>query len=107
MLYSLIGRYLASKHSQVFERPLHERAGHLLAPVHKKVCIIERASLDIAGLRGGVDSLLIEPFSNKRLLGLAYLNGCRRDSAENQPCAAYDSIFRHIKRGRYAKDWEI
>src|SRR5512138_909009 len=101
------GKDLASKQSQVFKRLLHERAGHLLAPVHKKVSIVERASLDVARLSGGVNSLLIEPFSNERLLGLAYLNGSRCDSSEYQPGTAYGSVIRHIERDRHAKDWKI
>src|SRR5258705_13891248 len=92
---------------QLFERPLHEWSSHLFAPVHKKVCVVEWAGLQVARFRSRVDSLSIEPLSYEHLLHFAHFNGSRRNTAEDKLRAAHCSIIGDIESDRYPQHWEV
>ena len=71
---------------KVFKGAQYVGAGHLFSPVHHKISVIKRPRLQIASLRRGVNTLLVQLLAYQH--GFSLFNFDRRggDSAQDQPC---------------------
>src|SRR5882757_2262479 len=71
------------------KRPQRVFARHLLAPVHDKVCVVQRTGFDVAGFSSGLDMFFVKRLVDQDLLGFFDLDGGGGDCAENDSCCFY------------------
>src|SRR5213080_3120109 len=74
---------LCELRSHVVQSLERELAGHLLAPVHHEISVVQRPRLYITGFGGRLNLIVVERFANQSLRSFINLDRRRRDASKN------------------------